>query len=245
MLANSTPARAPYVKTSDLETLARELFGGGMGKLPPDPLKRRAALVGEFADAHLNVPGVAKPDGAKLAALPPALRAVAAGRQARVDAFIAALQPGVTIASVQAQLVQILGAREMSRNLLRAKEQIAAALVLVSILESGSASAAQIPDDLIAAAQRLGGKLDAISPDCRAHFIPRGSTIPTVGRGIELLAQLCDAVLAERASATPPAHPASAPKSSIKSAEQLAAAIRAESDPIKRAHLFSQFKNLK
>lgn len=228
-----------FIATDDLEQMARALFNGGMAPLPKDPLKRRNALAAEFSRAHVEIPNVSKRDVEKFAALGAPFKAIADSRQARVNEWLAALPQPLTHAAIREKLVRVLGERALGVRLLHARHAVAACLVLIDALEGRNT-----PLDLSASdADKLVARLDAaFGKPARVSLLPRGPHY--IGDAAKLCAELADAVLAERASATPPAHPASAPKSSIKSAEQLAAAIRGESDPIKRAHLFSQFKNI-
>lgn|GEM_PF-2179882 len=178
------------MRTEALETLARELFNGALPKLPADALKRRAVLAKEFADAHLTIPGVCKPDAQKLAGLAPAFLAIADSRQRRVDAFIAALPPVVTHADIRARLVQVMGERALAVNLLHARHAVAACLVLLEKLEGRD-----VPLDLKGnAADKLVARLDAaLGRPARESLLPRGPL--HIGEAAKLAFELSAAVL--------------------------------------------------
>ncbi len=204
-----------FIRTEDLEQLANELFGSGMAPLPRDPLRRRSVLAAEFSRAHITIPGVSRRDESKFAALGTPFRAIAASRQARVDAFIAALEPRPTVDGVRARLVKIFGERALVQNLLHARKQIAFSLMLISELE-GDAQA-KVPDDLSQAARLLADKLEAFG--AREKHIARGQTFPTFGSGLALLSELTNAVLdnGETSGTSPksvPAAPSASPKPS-------------------------------
>lgn len=233
--ANSKPS-APFIPTDKLELLARELFNGALPKLPADGMKRRNVLAKEFAAAHLLIPGVAKPDAAKLAALAPAFRVIAASRQAHVDAFLKTIAPKATVGSVRQQLVAVLGEQAVQLRLLNARHSIAAALVLLDRLDGNADAQLDLSH---ADANRFEARLDAAIPGARAHFYP-GGKVGYVLSGLDLLAQLADA-LAD-GSGKPSAAQANQPARDT--ADDLAKQIRAESDPAKRAAIFAQLQTV-
>ena len=248
MTAKSKPTE-PFIRTDDLETLARELFNGALPALPSDGMKRRAALAKEFTAAHLAIPGVSLPTAAA-AKLAPAFDAIRKTRQARADTFLASLQSPPTVAGVRAQLVAVLGERALQANLLHARHRVACALVLLDTLEGHAGSVL----DLNAAD---GGKLlvdrldDAFGKDARQSLLPRG--VNYFGESLCLLNDLAEAVADARAgnhpTANPPTkRPASAPATKpagpALSADDLGKQVRAENDPQKRAALFAQLQSL-
>ena len=240
MIANSKTSAARSYSTDDLETLAREIFNGALPQLPGDGTKRRAALAKEFVGAHLNVPGVAKPDAAKLAVLAPTFKAIAASRQVRVDAFLAKLVPQPTVGSVRQKLVAVLGERALKANVLRAHHQVACVLVLLDALEGRDTA---IDLHLADSGQKLVARLDAtFGKAARESLLPRGPGYLT--EGLALLTNLADAV-ADHQAVVVVAAPKPAGKPAVRpTAETIAAAVRAEADPAKRAALFAQLQTV-
>ena len=240
MIANSKTSAARSYSTDDLETLARAIFNGALPKLSGDGFKRRRQIAKEFAGAHLTVPGVCKADPAKVAALAPAFRAIAAARQVRVDAFLAKLVPQPTVGSVRQKLVAVLGERALKANVLRAHHQVACALVLLDALE-GRDTAMDL--NLTNSGQRLVTRLDAtFGKAARATLLPRGPGYLT--EGLALLSNLAEA-LADHQAGVVVAAPKPAGKPAVRpAAETLAAAVRAEADPAKRAALFAQLQTV-
>ena len=248
VIANSKTSAARSYSTDDLTDLARELFNGALPKLSGEGFKRRSQLAREFAAAHLSVPGVSKPDPAKLAALAPAFRAIAASRQARVDAYLAGLVPQPTVGSVRQKLVAVLGERALKANVLRAHHQVALVLTLLDSLD-GRDTALDL--NLSDSGQKLVTRLDVtFGKAARENLLPRGPGYLT--EGLALLTNLAEALADHQAGvvvAAPsaPTRPTAAPKPAGKpaappSAETLAAAVRAEADPAKRAALFAQLQ---
>jgi len=196
---NAKPS-GPVFQTDKLEVLAHQIFNGALPRLSGNCQKRRAQLAKEFTAAHLKIPGFSQPDPAKLAALDPTVRAIADSRQARVDAYLASLPEPVSLASVRQRLVASLGERAIVFNLMHAKQQIAAALVLVSALEGEAPGAS-----LGTSGASLVSKLDKLlGADARQQCLPRGTSYPL--DNLRLLSDLASALIdARAASATPKA----------------------------------------
>lgn len=206
MIPNSKTS-APFIQTNDLETLARELFGGALPKLPLDGVKRRAALAREFAAAHLTVPGVAKPDGAKFAALGTPFKAIAASRQARVDAFIAALPQPVSRNALRDKLVIALGEQALQVKLLSAHNAVACALTLLDALERKDAKLDLLTNHIADGGKAFLAKLDAaFGAGASARILPSGPL--RIASMFELLDGLADALAESKAgvgfATTPP-----------------------------------------
>lgn len=237
----ATPkASAPFIKTDDIETLARELFNGALPKLPGDSVKRRNVLAREFAAAHLTIPGVCKADAGKFAALGPAFKAIAASRQARVDAFLTGIVPQPTVGSVRQKLVAVLGERALKANVLRAQHQVACVLVLLDVLE-GRDTAMDL--NLADSGQKLVARLDAtFGKAARETMIPRGPGYFT--EGLALLANLADAVADSKPVATVPKPAPAATPATPTTADTLCQQIRAEGNPQRRADLFAQLQTV-
>ena len=247
MIANSKTS-APFYQTDALEALARELFAGALPQLPGDGVKRRLALAREFAGAHLSVPGVAKPDAAALAALAPAFRAIAASRQGRVDAWLAGLVPKPSANSVRQKMVAVLGEQALQLRLLNFRHSIAAAMILLDRLDGKAATQLDLRH---ADAAKFAARLDAAIPGARQHFYPGGNAMHSIA-GLALLSDLASALAESQGgtlTAATPARPTAATKPAGKpavrpTAETIAAAVRAEADPAKRAALFAQLQTV-
>ena len=234
-----------YIATSDLETLAGALFNGGMAPLPLDPMKRRGALAKEFARAHVEIPGVTRRDAEKFAALGTPFKAIAAARQARADTYLAGLAPKPTANSVRQQLVTALGEQALQIKVFNWRHSIAAALVLMDRLEGKAESNLDLRH---ADAVKFAARLDATIPGARQKFYPGGNVSHPIA-GLSLLAELAEALDESQAGTTAAATPkrpgpATTAKPARVTRESLAAAIRAEADPAKRAALFAQLQTV-
>lgn len=245
-----------YIATSDLETLAGALFNGGMARLPLDPMKRRVALAREFARAHVEIPGVTRRDAVKFAALGTPFKAIAAARQVRVDEFLAGIVPKPCAKRVRQQLVQLLGEQALQLRLFNFRHSIAAAMILLDRLDGKAGTQLDLRH---ADAAKFAAKLDAAIPGARHKFYPGGNSMHSIA-GLALLSELAEALAESKAGTTAaatPARPAAAPSVPTRptvatkpagkpaappSAETLAAAVRAEADPAKRAALFAQLQ---
>lgn len=200
MITNSK-ASAPFVPTDKLEILARELFNGALPKLPADGMKRRSALAKEFADAHLNVPGVAKRDAQKFAAIGTPLQAIAASRQARVDAFLAALPQPITERALRDKLVIALGEQALQVKLMSAHNAVACALTLLDALERKDAKLDLLTNHIADGGKAFLAKLDAaFGAGASAKILPQGPL--RLGAMSELLDGLADALADSRAGMT-------------------------------------------
>ena len=199
VIANSKPS-APFIPTNKLEALARELFNGALPRLSGDGWKRRCQLAKEFADAHLAVPGVAKPDAAKLAALAPAFRAIAASRQARVDSFIAAQPQPITHQALRDKLVIALGEQALHAKLFNCRHTIACALVMIDQLEGRSAKLDLLTNPIADGGKQFLARLDAaFGVGASAKLLPRGPM--QIGALNILLDGLSDAIAESKAVA--------------------------------------------
>lgn len=237
MTTISKPARAPFVRTSDLEALARSMFNGALPKLPADPLKRRAVLAKEFADAHLSIPGFCKPVAAKLAGLAPAFRAIASSRQVRVDEWLSALPQPLTHAAIREKLVRVMGERALGVRLLNARHAVAACLVLLDALEGRNT-----PLDLNASdANKLVARLDTtLGKEARQHFLPRGPHY--IGDAAKLCAELADALLALEAPSAPPTRASNSPAPVPAKAASKGTLTRAEFDTLSPSERMAAIK---
>lgn len=245
-MTTPTKPSAPHVPTDALEAIARELFNGALPKLPASaPNRRRALLAAEFERAHLTLPGISKRNAATFAALGAPFRAIAEARQARVDAFIAALPKPISQAELRIKLAMAIGDQALKARLHNVRHSIAAALVLIDRLDGRDT---EIDFNAFAGA-KLVDRLDTVfGQSARQQMLPRGPLF--VGDTVRLVAALADAVIDSRDSeaTTKPRqfNPARIPaaSSSSLSAAELGKLIRAESDPKKRAALFSQLQTV-
>lgn len=177
-----------HIRTDDAEQIARALFGSALPRLSRVWPKRRAQLGKEFRAAHLNLPGLSSRDESAFAKLTPPIKAIANARQARVDAWLGQLPERVTLQSTREKLTKALGESALRENILHAKRQVAVALTLIAQLEGEHAD---VPGDLSAGADKLAGKLEAAG--LREKVLGREGLF-SVGRGLELLSALADAV---------------------------------------------------
>ncbi len=192
MITNSKPS-ASFIQTDKLEVLARQLFNGALPKLSGDGFKRRHQLAKEFTDAHLTVPGVAKPDAAKVAALTPAFKAIAASRQARVDAYIAALPQPISHKTLRDKLVLAMGEQALQVKLLNCRHTVACALVMIDALEGRDTKLDLLANHCADGGKRLLDRLDGtLGRPARESLLPLGPL--QVGAMIALLDGLGDAV---------------------------------------------------
>ena len=248
MIANSKTSAARSYSTDDLEKLARELFNGSLPKLSGDNWKRRSQLAREFAAAHLTIPGISKPEAAKLAKLAPPFKAIAASRQGRVDSFLAGIAPQPTVGSVRQQLVSVLGEQALQLRLFNFRHSIAAAMILLDRLDGKADTQLDLRH---ADAVKFAARLDAAIPGARQKFYPGGNAMHSLA-GLALLADLAAALADSQAGATAAATPArtapapaaAEPKPTRATRESLAAAIRSEPDAHIRAALYQHFTSI-
>lgn len=200
MTTNSKPS-ASFIQTDKLEVLARQLFNGALPKLSGDGFKRRHQLAKEFTDAHLTVPGIAKPDAAKVAALTPAFKAIASSRQARVDAFIAALPQPISHKTLRDKLVLAMGEQALQVKLLNCRHTVACALVMIDALEGRDTKLDLLANHCADGGKRLLDRLDGtLGRPARESLMPRGPL--QIGAMIALLDGLGDALNESKAGIT-------------------------------------------
>ena len=191
---------APFVPTDKLETLARELFNGALPRLSGDGWKRRCQLAKEFAAAHLSIPVLPKPDAKEHAALAPAFKAIAASRQARVDAFLGTLAQPLTAKVLRDKLVTALGEKALALRLFNARHSVAAAMGLLDALEGRDTKLDLVTNHIADGGKQFLARLDAaLGAGVSAKLLPQGPL--RIGALNTLLDGLSDA-LAESKSGT-------------------------------------------